>query len=201
MLLGHQAGIKVKAKQKNKVSMSDLTTKTALAVASGAGTGFFPFASGTFASLIYIIIYAVVVKIFNLTIEINLLILAILTFGGWLATFICIKEGWHLKLGKRKLSMHESHDTDASFIVIDEWAGLQMTLLALLTPKITLLILAFLFFRLFDITKPQPVAWLEKLPGALGVMADDLMAGIYAAIALLVCTGVLEYSGMLAKLP
>jgi phosphatidylglycerophosphatase A len=181
--------------------MSNFKTKAALAVASGAGTGFFPFASGTFASAIYVILYAAVFQFFNLTIEFDLLILALLSIGGWLATYLCIKEGWHLKLGKAKLSMHKNHDTDASFIVIDEWAGMQVTLLALLTPKITLLFLAFLFFRLFDITKPQPVAWLEKLPGALGVMADDLMAGIYAAISLLACTSILEYSGMLAKLP
>jgi phosphatidylglycerophosphatase A len=181
--------------------MSDLKNKVALTIASGAGTGFFPFASGTFASAIYVLLYAAALKVFNFTIEADLIILLILSIVGWLATFICIKEGWHLKLGKTKISMHESHDTDASFIVIDEWAGMQVTLLALLTPKITLLFLAFLFFRLFDITKPQPVAWLEKLPGALGVMADDLMAGVYAAIALLACSSVLEYSGMLAKLP
>jgi phosphatidylglycerophosphatase A len=46
------------------------------------------------------------------------------------------------------------------------------------------LVLGFLFFRLFDIWKPFPIRQLEKLPGGWGIMADDWLAGIYAAILL-----------------
>jgi phosphatidylglycerophosphatase A len=43
---------------------------------------------------------------------------------------------------------------------------------------------AFLLFRLFDIWKPVPVRQLEALPGGLGIVADDVMAGVYAALVL-----------------
>ena len=43
---------------------------------------------------------------------------------------------------------------------------------------------AFVLFRLFDILKPPPVRQLENLPGAVGIIADDVMAGIYAALVL-----------------
>jgi phosphatidylglycerophosphatase A len=43
---------------------------------------------------------------------------------------------------------------------------------------------AFALFRLFDITKPWPVRQMEKLPGGVGIMMDDVMAGIYAAVVL-----------------
>ena len=46
------------------------------------------------------------------------------------------------------------------------------------------MLVAFLFFRAFDITKPFPVRSFERLPGGIGIMADDLMAGIYANLAL-----------------
>jgi phosphatidylglycerophosphatase A len=50
--------------------------------------------------------------------------------------------------------------------------------------KWTVLLAGFLLFRLFDIWKPFPIRRLEKLPGGWGIMADDWLAGIYAAILL-----------------
>jgi phosphatidylglycerophosphatase A len=46
---------------------------------------------------------------------------------------------------------------------------------------------AFLLFRLFDIVKPYPANRLERLHGGLGIMADDVMAGVYANLALRLC--------------
>ena len=65
-------------------------------------------------------------------------------------------------------------------IVIDEVAGQWLALIPLpLDPGLYLL--AFLAFRLFDILKPWPVGWADRrLPGAFGIMADDLLAGLYA---------------------
>lgn len=76
-------------------------------------------------------------------------------------------------------------EKDSSIIVIDEAAGLWVALLpAALAP--VPVALAFILFRAFDILKPWPVSWLDKnLPGAAGVMADDIMAGIYAALILI----------------
>ena len=70
---------------------------------------------------------------------------------------------------------------DPSFVVIDEVAGQWIALLpAGLDP--VLFIAAFLAFRLFDIWKPWPVSWADRaVPGALGVMLDDLIAGGFAA--------------------
>jgi len=97
---------------------------------------------------------------------------------------------------------------DPQFVVIDEVAGQHLTLLLPLIPialphltahmdlsdftiffALSLvnwkyLLLGFILFRVFDIWKPWPIRGLEKLPGGWGIMADDWMAGIYAAILL-----------------
>ena len=78
-----------------------------------------------------------------------------------------------------------ARDKDSSMIVIDEVVGLWVSLIpAVLTPWS--ICLAFCLFRIFDILKPYPVSWLDKkIHGGLGIMADDLMAGIYAALTLI----------------
>jgi phosphatidylglycerophosphatase A len=72
---------------------------------------------------------------------------------------------------------------DPGIVVVDEIMGQWTTLLLLpLTPLVALL--GFLLFRALDIVKPYPARDLERLPGGLGIMADDLMAGIYANLLL-----------------
>lgn len=98
---------------------------------------------------------------------------------------------------------------DPQFVVIDEVSGVHLALILGLAPlnapamlfnpsdanafalytgmsllNWKYLLVGFLLFRLFDITKPFPCRRLEKLPGGWGVMADDWMAGVYAAICL-----------------
>jgi len=97
---------------------------------------------------------------------------------------------------------------DPQFVVIDEVSGVQLTLILSLAPVAPIvylrpedaaafalytgmsilnwkfLLAGFLLFRLFDILKPFPCRRLEKLPGGWGIMADDWMAGVYAAICL-----------------
>ena len=73
---------------------------------------------------------------------------------------------------------------DAPEIVIDEVAGQWIALLAVPLDWRWYL-LAFLLFRLFDIVKPGPVRMAENLPGGIGVMADDIVAGVLAAACLL----------------
>ncbi len=72
---------------------------------------------------------------------------------------------------------------DASRIVIDEFAGM---LIAVLFLQKTLIIYAaaFVLFRILDILKPFPAGRAEALPGGLGIVADDLVAGIYANVLL-----------------
>jgi len=104
---------------------------------------------------------------------------------------------------------HFSGIQDPQFVVIDEISGVQLALILGLAPLAApasllhstdaaafalytgmsilnwkYLLAGFLLFRLFDISKPFPCRRLEKLPGGWGVMADDWMAGVYAAICL-----------------
>lgn len=77
---------------------------------------------------------------------------------------------------------------DPSWVVIDEGAGQSLALAALPAAAGPLGIgLAFLLFRLFDITKPGPVGWADRRKGRAGVMLDDLIAGALAAAILLAC--------------
>ncbi len=68
---------------------------------------------------------------------------------------------------------------DASHIVADEGAGMAVTLF-LLPPGPRVAGLAFVAFRFFDILKPPPARQAERLPGGYGVVADDLVAGVFA---------------------
>jgi len=85
---------------------------------------------------------------------------------------------------------------DPGEVVADELAGQALTFFAvplLATWPATgnqiwvTAILGFILFRLFDITKPWPIRKLEKLSSGWGILADDLLAGVYAGIVLLVC--------------
>ena len=71
---------------------------------------------------------------------------------------------------------------DPGEIVVDEVVGMWIAV-ALVPPSLSLYALAFILFRGFDIVKPWPVNWADRqLPGALGVMADDVFAGAYALV-------------------
>jgi len=72
---------------------------------------------------------------------------------------------------------------DSPHIVVDEFCGYLVGMIGI-PIGIYWGIAGFILFRLFDIWKPQPIRQLEKLPLGLGVMADDLMAGVYTAIIL-----------------
>ena len=72
---------------------------------------------------------------------------------------------------------------DDQRIVIDEITGFLVTMLWVPVTAITVLC-GFILFRLFDITKPFPVRRLERVKGGYGVVLDDVMAGVYANIAL-----------------
>jgi phosphatidylglycerophosphatase A len=74
-------------------------------------------------------------------------------------------------------------EKDPSHVVIDEVAGQLVTLIA--SPIVWQALLAgFILFRVFDIVKPPPVRRLEKLPEGIGIVVDDLGAGVYGLIAL-----------------
>lgn len=90
---------------------------------------------------------------------------------------------------------------DPGIVVIDEVAGLLVAFIFLPhfffgVPVPPIIIIGFIAFRFFDIVKPYPARRFESLPGGLGIMADDLVAGAYAALLLAVITAFSELGGI-----
>lgn len=81
---------------------------------------------------------------------------------------------------------------DPGAIVIDEVAGMALSVLAL-PPTLGVLFAGFLLFRIFDIVKPYPANALQRLRGGVGVMVDDLVAGLYALLVLLAARALLGW--------
>lgn len=111
---------------------------------------------------------------------------AIAWLGGPTALAISALAAFAVGLWAAETYSRHSGIKDASPIVIDEVAGQWLTLIA--APLDPFAYLAgFLLFRLADIIKPWPANWADRrLDGGLGVMLDDLFAGLYAALALYV---------------
>ena len=78
---------------------------------------------------------------------------------------------------------HAENHSDPSQVVIDEIIG-QMVCFLWVPVSIVSLIAGFLMFRFFDIVKPFPVRTLERLPGGLGIVFDDVAAGLYTGVSL-----------------
>jgi phosphatidylglycerophosphatase A len=116
----------------------------------------------------------------------------ILTYGGpaWLAFAALALFGagcWAADIAARA-----TQTKDPGWIVIDEVAGQWLTLLAA-PPSLFGYAAAFLLFRLFDIWKPWPIDWADRrLEGGFGIMFDDVLAALYAAIVLIVGRALLE---------
>ncbi len=72
---------------------------------------------------------------------------------------------------------------DPGPVVVDEVLGMLLTL-ALLPMSMPAAIAGFLIFRAYDVAKPFPAARLEQAPGGLGIMLDDVVAGVYANLTL-----------------
>jgi phosphatidylglycerophosphatase A len=141
----------------------------ALALASGLGSGYAKFAPGTFGSLAALVVWWVLSSFFVINLWQSILLVAFTTGLGYLALRVAVNSDLLAE--------------DPGWIVIDEWAGLFLALVALAPTERTFVVVGFLLFRLFDATKWGPVGWAERLPGALGIMVDDLVAGGVAAVA------------------
>ena len=135
-------------------------------LAFGLGTGLAPFAPGTVGSLLGVVLAWLVI---DLGIEIQIAIAVFLSAAG---IWICGESA-------RRIGVH-----DHPGIVWDEIAGMYLTLLVV-PPQILLWALSFGLFRLFDIWKPWPIRDLDhRLSGGTGIMLDDLVAALYAALIL-----------------
>jgi phosphatidylglycerophosphatase A len=99
--------------------------------------------------------------------------------GFLFVAFIGIALSITLGIPAATIAARESGRHDPQFVVIDEVAGQWIALLG--SPAdFRHGVIAFILFRLFDITKPFPVRHLEKLPGGWGIVFDDVAAGLYA---------------------
>ena len=152
--------------------MTTARTRTpwAWAAATFFGIGFIGPGPGTWASLAAAAIWFFAARAAHL----NTISLAIATgVGAMAATLIGIAAG--------SVVERESGKGDPGFVVIDEVAG-QWIALAVCPVEIRHALLAFAMFRLFDIVKPWPARQLERLHGGLGIMMDDVAAGVYALL-------------------
>jgi len=128
-------------------------------------TGFFPFAPATFASFVWLAVYLYVPG------------------GAWLTNPIVV-------LCTIPVAIYFAHQgekyygRDPSCVVIDEFVGMQVTFLAM-EPSLLIGAIGFVLFRIFDVLKPFPAGRAERLPGGLGVVTDDVVAGAYGRLILL----------------
>ncbi|MGB7191037.1 MAG: phosphatidylglycerophosphatase A [Acidobacteriaceae bacterium] len=98
-----------------------------------------------------------------------------------LGTLIALVAVTSIGIPAASVVERESGKQDPGHVVIDEVAG-QLTALLFMPWDIGHVALAFVLFRFFDILKPPPVRQLERLHGGLGIMVDDIAAGIYALL-------------------
>jgi len=98
---------------------------------------------------------------------------------GLLSTILAAPAIWAAGVTAR-----ESGLKDPQIVVVDEVVGQWLTLAGAVQLNWKSWLLGFALFRLFDIWKPAPVRQLERLPGGIGIVADDAMAGIYGALVL-----------------
>jgi phosphatidylglycerophosphatase A len=143
-------------------------THPARVIATWFGAGLLPFMPGTWGSLAALPFAWIIAWLFGA--RALLLAAAALFFIGWWAA--------------AQVTRASGIEDDGS-IVVDEVAGQWLTLVVT-PPDLIAYGLGFVLFRLFDIAKPWPARWADQtLGGGFGVMADDVVAGFYAATALL----------------
>jgi phosphatidylglycerophosphatase A len=143
--------------------------RAALALATWFGCGYFPLGPGTAGALAAVLIAAALHFWWGLgRLTLLGLVLALL-FPAILASTRTARL-----LGQE----------DPGLVVVDEVLGQWVTLLGAVNVNWKALLAGFIFFRIFDIWKPWPLRKLERLPEGIGIVADDLAAGIYGALIL-----------------
>ncbi len=140
------------------------------------GSGYLPIAPGTWGSALGVILF--------LPIYVNTNYISLNISMGILIIFVSILG---IFLGQWAIEYYKSNDPKQ--FVIDELAGMWLALLLMpikahmpISKLIIILLTQFVLFRIFDIIKPTPARQAEQLPAGLGIMTDDIIAGIYANI-------------------
>ena len=147
--------------------------RLAFVLATGFGSGYSPFAPGTAGSAVGLLF---VWGMSYLSLPWQLAAVLVVTVLSMIAADI-VARSTGLK--------------DPGLIVADEIAGIMVTMIAI-PLSATSLILGFILFRVMDVVKPPPARQFENFKGGIGIVADDLMAGVYAHLAL---RGILMWIG------
>lgn len=159
--------------------MKSRALRPAWVIATWFGCGLVPKAPGTMGSLGAIPLYFVVAR--GGRVGVAVAALAITAVGIWAASVVA------RDLGKK----------DPQIVVVDEVAGMLVTMIPManVSPDVSwrAIVVGFVLFRLFDVTKPWPARRLEGLPGGWGIVMDDVAAGAFGAC---VMAG-LRYAGVL----
>lgn len=143
-------------------------------IASGFGSGLSPVAPGTTGSLAALLPWLALREL-PLWAHVAAIVLAF-ALGVWASNIV---------IGRLRIE-------DPGVIVWDEFVGQWIALMPLLwiAHNWSWIVAGFALFRLFDVWKPWPVSWADrKVKGGFGVMLDDVLAGLYAAIALCLALG------------
>lgn len=154
--------------------MTERRRGPAVWIATCGGVGYFPVAPGTAGSAVGVGLVAALGALDAVQpwsrLLLILLSLSIFLVGVWAAT------GAEKFFGK----------TDPGHVVVDEVAGQLLTFVAQPDASWKWLFAGFILFRAFDVIKPFPARRAERLPGGWGIMTDDMVAGAYSAVLLLV---------------
>lgn len=148
-----------------------ISDKICLMITTMCGIGYTPLMPGTAASLVAVIIFLIVK---------SNLIFFLITVGSLIFAFSL--SGDAEKILKQK---------DSKKIVIDDFAGMLITYL-FIPHDIRFIVCGFFLFRMFDVLKVPPANIIEKYKGSLGVVGDDMIAGVYANICLQLARVVLK---------
>lgn len=135
-----------------------------LFLATGAYSGYAPVASGTVGTLVAIPLIFLSAQLFSFSVILHLAVIVLAIVGACWVTDV---------------ADHELEEHDSGKIVIDEIVGF-LVAMAAMDASLSRLFLAFFLFRLFDIVKPPPASFFDqKVPGGIGVVLDDVCAGLY----------------------
>jgi phosphatidylglycerophosphatase A len=151
-----------------------VTTRLAFALATGFGSGYSPIAPGTAGSAVGLVFCWG---------------MSYLNLPGQIAAVIVVSV---LSIIAADIVARTTGLKDPGLVVADEIAGMMVTMIAIpFTLKTA--VIGFILFRVMDVVKPPPARQFERFKGGVGIVADDLMAGVYAHLAL---RGVLMLTGI-----
>ena len=173
---GHRSPVTI-----HHLRLTDVKHFLARLIGSCLGLGFVRWAPGTVASFAGALVYLLLPVLGRP--EVLIPAIVIVFFLGLWASGV----------------MEELYGHDPSQVTVDELAG-QWIALLFLPHDWFVILLGFAAFRLFDILKPEPVDSAQRLPGAWGVMVDDVLAGIYANLSVRIVLWLLPYGALAVPL-